>query len=93
MNLRRQLFARVEPLIFAGHDRLLIPASPADADPAHPGHVIRGGLAGWQKRRVVAHIERYLETSLLTDDLAAIARLSRKRRGGQFERLVRVTTG
>jgi AraC-like DNA-binding protein len=36
----------------------------------------RGGLAPWQVRRVLAHIEANLETSIRNKELAAIARLS-----------------
>lgn len=36
----------------------------------------QGGLAPWQLRRVVAHIEANLDTTLRNTDLAAIARLS-----------------
>ena len=35
-----------------------------------------GGLAPWQVRRVLAHIEANLETTIRNKDLAAVARLS-----------------
>ena len=37
---------------------------------------VRGGLAPWQVRRVLAHIEANLETPIRNQDLATIARLS-----------------
>jgi AraC-like DNA-binding protein len=37
---------------------------------------IRGGLAPWQVRQVTAHIDMQLGSSITTDDLARIARLS-----------------
>ena len=37
---------------------------------------VRGGLAPWQVRRVLAHIEANLNTSIRNKELAAIARLS-----------------
>jgi len=39
-------------------------------------HGARQGLAPWQLRRVLAHIEANLSTSIRNTDLAAIARLS-----------------
>jgi AraC-like DNA-binding protein len=42
--------------------------------PAQNG--VRGGLAPWQVRRVLAHIEANLNTPIRNKDLAAIARLS-----------------
>jgi AraC family transcriptional regulator len=38
--------------------------------------VVRGGLAGWQKKKVVDHIEAHLDEDLSLRDLAAIAQLS-----------------
>jgi transcriptional regulator GlxA family with amidase domain len=41
-----------------------------------PESGVRGGLAPWQVRRVLAHIEANLNTPIRNRDLAAIARLS-----------------
>jgi len=38
--------------------------------------VVRHGLAPWQVRRVLAHVEAHLNTPIRNGDLAAIARLS-----------------
>ncbi len=44
--------------------------------PQSSDNVARPGLAPWQLRRVLAHIEANLSTSIMNKDLAAIARLS-----------------
>jgi AraC family transcriptional regulator len=44
--------------------------------PPRPENGKRQGLAPWQVRRVLAHIEANLSTSMRNKDLAAIARLS-----------------
>jgi AraC family transcriptional regulator len=41
-----------------------------------PTHSPRGGLAPWQILRVTAHIDSSLQTTITTEDLARIARLS-----------------
>ena len=41
-----------------------------------PSQVVRQGLAPWQLRRVLAHIEANLGTTIRNKDLAAVARLS-----------------
>jgi transcriptional regulator GlxA family with amidase domain len=53
---------------------MLHSAEGTSLQPADPG--VRGGLAPWQVRRVLAHIEANLETPIRNQDLAAIARLS-----------------
>lgn len=94
IGLARLYLDRLSALLTHGqyppsHDSLLIPErSPQPSSAAH-GLAVRGGLAGWQKRRVIEHIERYLETSLLTNDLAAIARLS----NGHFSRAFKISMG
>jgi AraC-like DNA-binding protein len=44
--------------------------------PARPPAPIRGGLAPWQMRQVTTHIDTQLGSSITTNDLARIARLS-----------------
>src|SRR6185295_4312733 len=46
------------------------------ASPDAAGKVVRQGLAPWQVRRVLAHIDANLGTTIRNKDLAAIARLS-----------------
>ena len=41
-----------------------------------PALKIRGGLAPWQLRRVIAHIESHLDGAITTQDLATIAKVS-----------------
>ena len=41
-----------------------------------PEHQIRGGLADWQLRKVIRHVDEHLGTSLACEDLAALVRLS-----------------
>jgi transcriptional regulator GlxA family with amidase domain len=47
---------------------------------------LQGGLAGWQARRVVAHIEAHLESSIRLKDLAALTRLSASHFSRAFKR-------
>jgi AraC family transcriptional regulator len=53
---------------------LLAPSWP-DAAP-EPDGIVRSGLARWQVRKVAAHVDANLDTSIRIADLAAIARLS-----------------
>jgi len=46
------------------------------ASPERPEDDVRQGLAPWQVRRVLAHIDAHLSTSIRNEDLAAVARLS-----------------
>ncbi len=94
IGLARLYLDRLSALLIVGqnpegHDSLLIPERPIECSAAKHNEAMRGGLAGWQKRRVIEHIERYLDTSLLTDDLAAIARLS----NGHFSRAFKISIG
>jgi AraC family transcriptional regulator len=50
---------------------------------------VKGGLASWQLRRVVAHIDERLGETIGVDALAEVARLS----SGHFCRAFKVTTG
>jgi AraC family transcriptional regulator len=54
---------------------IMLEAVEARSSPAHLA-TPRGGLAPWQLRRVVGHIEANLETSIRNTDLATVARLS-----------------
>ena len=38
--------------------------------------IVRGGLASWQARRLIAHIDAHLAERIRTEDLAAVLRLS-----------------
>ncbi|MBF5092194.1 helix-turn-helix transcriptional regulator [Novosphingobium sp. NBM11] len=49
----------------------------------------KGGLASWQVRRVTDYIDQKLETPLITEELAAVARLST----GHFCRAFKVSLG
>ena len=53
-----------------------------------PENDVRGGLAPWQARRVLAHIEANLNTPIRNKDLAAIARLSEYHFNVSFRRSV-----
>ena len=50
---------------------------------------VKGGLAAWQLRNVVQHIDAYLGATIGLDALAEVARLST----GHFCRAFKVTTG
>ena len=50
---------------------------------------VKGGLAAWQVRNVVQHIDTYLGSTIVVDALAEVARLST----GHFCRAFKVTTG
>ncbi|WP_313537437.1 AraC family transcriptional regulator [Sphingomonas sp.] len=62
----------------------LLPAGPMRTD-----GVAKGGLAGWQLRRVVAHVDAYLQGPVLTSTLAEVAQLST----GHFCRAFKISTG
>jgi AraC family transcriptional regulator len=48
-----------------------------DQDSAPQGRPVHGsGLAPWQMRRIVRHVEEHLHALIRTEDLAAVARLS-----------------
>lgn len=54
----------------------IIPPPPAnDAEPT-PNLYAKGGLAPWQVRKVVAHVEDHLDDAVGVPELAVIARLS-----------------
>jgi AraC-like DNA-binding protein len=53
------------------------------------GILTKGGLASWQVRRVTDYIEQHLETALITEDLATVARLST----GHFCRAFKASMG
>ncbi|OAN58395.1 hypothetical protein A7X12_04910 [Sphingomonas sp. TDK1] len=75
--------------------RLLVPqggAEPRDLLPEGPmlaDGVAKGGLAGWQLRRVADHVDAYLQGPIFTATLAEIAQLST----GHFCRAFKVSTG
>jgi AraC family transcriptional regulator len=49
----------------------------------------RGGLAPWQARRVVAHVDTHLASRIRTQDLTALAKLS----GSHFSRAFKASFG
>ena len=51
-----------------------------------PSTCPQGGLAGWQIRRAVAHIEAHLESTIRVKDLAALSRLSASHFSRAFKR-------
>lgn len=53
------------------------------------GFLAKGGLASWQERRVTDYIEYRLDTSLFTEELAIVARLST----GHFCRAFKTSLG
>jgi AraC family transcriptional regulator len=55
----------------------------------HARQVFRGGLAGWQAKRVEAHIDTHLARKVLIDDLAGLVGLS----NSQFCRAFKCTFG
>ena len=89
IGLARHYLDRLSSLLTAGrdelcHEKLLVPARRPDHAAAE-----RGGLAGWQKARVLEHVEQHLDTALLADDLAAVVRLST----GHFSRAFKISMG
>ena len=87
-HVARQYLERLATLFDdAGSDTL---TDDANAEPAASQSApVKGGLAPWQLRRVVRHIEDHLASSINVDALAAVARLS----SGHFCRAFKVTTG
>ncbi len=70
----------------AEHD-LLVPVAPRSVPDGDAS--AKGGLAGWQLRRVIGHIEENLGQSLACCELAAVARLST----GHFCRAFKTSVG
>jgi AraC-like DNA-binding protein len=67
-------------------------AEPLDLLPEGPRQcdgVAKGGLAGWQLRRVADHVEAHLHAPIFTSTLAEVAQLST----GHFCRAFKVSTG
>lgn len=54
-----------------------------------PEGAARGGLAGWQLRRVTAHVDAHLQGPIFTSTLAQVAQLST----GHFCRAFKASTG
>ncbi|MEG3163141.1 AraC family transcriptional regulator [Sphingomonas sp. PB2P19] len=63
-------------------------AAPANG-PSAKAKPVKGGLASWQLRSVVQHIDAHLGATIGVDALAEVARLST----GHFCRAFKVTTG
>lgn len=64
-------------------------AAPDGVPPVATANPVKGGLAPWQLRSVVQHIEAYLGSTIMVEALAGVARLST----GHFCRAFKVTTG
>lgn len=65
------------------------PASLLPDGPTHGKGVAKGGLAGWQLRRVAEHVEAHLQGPIFTSTLAEVAQLST----GHFCRAFKVSMG
>jgi AraC-like DNA-binding protein len=61
----------------------------SEAFPAHASPVIRGGLAAWQRKRVVAYVQANVGSDIRVPDLANVAGLST----GHFFRAFRESFG
>lgn len=72
--------ARASALLQADHDRWAAQADSGASEPA------RGGLAPWQIRKVKAHIEDNLDTTVRVEDFTAITRLSARYFSCAFKR-------
>jgi len=73
---------------------LLTPAAPpppalVSERIAAPDRPLKGGLAGWQTRKIIAHIDRNLAETLSTEALAEVVRLST----GHFCRAFKASMG
>lgn len=72
----------------------LFSASTADSAPLLPEqqaapNPVKGGLAGWQLRKITRHIERHLAQAMTTEELAALVKLSK----GHFCRAFKASLG
>lgn len=91
----RRYLERLAHLLDAPRAPRVAPPSPADPAPALvPDRLVlpgtaRGGLAGWQLRRVTDHVARHLDQPLVTAGLAAVAQLS----AGHFCRAFKASLG
>jgi len=87
--LTRRYLDEVRDLLSGGGtdpmDRVLLPSA-VSVDGNGP---TKGGLAAWQIRRVRDHVDRHLESAILIEDLAHVARLS----PGHFCRAFKASTG
>ncbi|MBO9621238.1 MAG: helix-turn-helix transcriptional regulator [Sphingomonas sp.] len=63
----------------------LLPALP----PHHGGAAVKGGLAAWQLKRVIEHIDGALDAPVAIESLAAVCKLS----SGHFNRAFKVSVG
>lgn len=85
LPLARRYLERLSTLLVPGEaDLPLLPG----ATPRAEG-MAKGGLAGWQLRRVVAHVDAHLHGPIFTSTLAEVAQLST----GHFCRAFKVSTG
>lgn len=86
--MARRYLERLSSLIAQGDpseaEELLLPDRTLQAE-----GLAKGGLAGWQLRRVVAHVDAHLQGPIFTATLAQVAQLST----GHFCRAFKVSTG
>jgi AraC family transcriptional regulator len=76
----RACIDRAAALLRGGRDHW---AGGVDRMPARPA---RGGLAAWQSRRIKAHIEASLSSTIRLTDLAGVTRLSRSHLSRAFKK-------
>ncbi|KAB7649071.1 helix-turn-helix domain-containing protein [Polymorphobacter fuscus] len=88
----RRYLAQLSVLLMEGGSPTWAPHPAAAGEAGAKGSArtsIKGGLAGWQLRRVTEHIDRNLTGALAADELAGVARLST----GHFCRAFKATVG
>lgn len=84
----RSYLEQLSHLLVRGAARDIDALVPAGRIP-QPDGLAKGGLAGWQLRRVSAHVEAHLQGPIFTSTLAEVAQLST----GHFCRAFKVSTG
>ncbi|WP_339823731.1 AraC family transcriptional regulator [uncultured Parasphingorhabdus sp.] len=70
----------------AAYEHILLPTSGAIVK---QGGLVSGGLASWQLRRVMKHVEDHLDANIVIEALADLAQLS----PGHFSRAFKVSIG
>lgn len=86
--LARRYLERLSSMLAAPDGAAPQDLPPPDRPAAGEG-AAKGGLAGWQLRRVAEHVDAYLQGPIFTSTLAEIAQLST----GHFCRAFKVSTG
>lgn len=93
-GLAKQCLEKISALLGGenarGIERALVPETAREPEgKLAKGGLAKGGLASWQLSRIRKHIEAKLDTTILIEDLAVIAKLS----PGHFCRAFKVSTG